>query len=175
MQRKKCLEYMNKGDMDSAKMFAEGAIKAKKEAINVRRFGIKMSALSSKVEAAARTQQMSETMKNTIPLMSKAMKQMEKSGVSNSIADFEKVFEDMEVKTGEMDSAMDNIYSTSIDQGEVSSLMQQVQEEAGILVQQSVGAVGTGGIAVNPQGVGPQAATGEVDDLQNRLNALQGL
>ena len=44
--RKKCLEYMNKGDPDSAKMFAEGAIKAKKESLNVRRFGVKMQALS---------------------------------------------------------------------------------------------------------------------------------
>ena len=68
-QRKKCLEYINKGDPDSAKMFAEGAIKAKKEALNVRRFGVKMQALSQKVESAARTQQMSETMKNTMPLM----------------------------------------------------------------------------------------------------------
>jgi hypothetical protein len=58
---------------------------------------------------------MSETMKNTIPLLNKAMKEMEKSGISNNVADFEKVFEDMEVKTGEMDAALDNIYSTSID------------------------------------------------------------
>ena len=69
---------------------------------------------------------------------------MEKSGVSNAVADFEKVFEDMEVKTGEMDNALDNVYSTSIDQSEVASLMNQVQEEAGMVAQQSVGAVGTG-------------------------------
>ena len=133
--RKKCLDYMNKGDPDSAKMFAEGAIKAKKESLNVRRFGVKMAALSQKVESAARTQQMSETMKNTMPLMQKAMKQMEKSGIANSVTDFEKIFEDMEVKTGEMDAALDNIYSTSIDQTEVSQLMQQVQEEAGMAAQ----------------------------------------
>ena len=87
---------------------------------------------------------MSETMKNTVPLLNKAMKEMEKSGISGSVADFEKVFEDMEVKTGEMDQALDNIYSTSIDQGEVASLMTQVQEEAGMIAQGQVGAVGTG-------------------------------
>ena len=65
--------------------------------------------------------------------MTKAMKDMEKSGIAGSVADFEKVFEDMEGKTGEMDAALDNIYSTSIDQTEVSSLMQQVQEEAGMI------------------------------------------
>ena len=49
---------------------------------------------------------------------------MEKSGIANNVADFEKVFEDMEVKTGEMDAALENVYGTSIDQGEVSSLLQ---------------------------------------------------
>ena len=55
-ERKKILTYLNKGDMESAKIFAENAIRAKKEAINVRRFGVKMQALASKVESAARTQ-----------------------------------------------------------------------------------------------------------------------
>ena len=66
---------------------------------------------------------MSETLKSTMPLMQKAMQEMEKSGISNSVADFEKVFEDMEVKTGEMDAAMENVYGTSIDQGEVQGLL----------------------------------------------------
>ena len=77
---------------------------------------------------------MSETMKNTMPLMEKAMKQMEKNGIANNVADFEKIFEDMEVKTGEMDAALENVYGTSIDQGEVTNLLQQVQEEAGMAV-----------------------------------------
>ena len=55
-ERKKVLAYMNKGDMESAKIFAENAIRARKEATHVRRFGVKMQALASKVEGAARTQ-----------------------------------------------------------------------------------------------------------------------
>ena len=68
--------------MDEARIFAETVIRTRKEAINVRRFGVKMSALSQKVEGAARTQEMSKTMKNTIPLMTKAMKKMDSNGVS---------------------------------------------------------------------------------------------
>lgn len=59
---------------------------------------------------------------------------MEKNGIANNVADFEKIFEDMEVKTGEMDAALENVYGTSIDQGEVTNLLQQVQEEAGMAV-----------------------------------------
>ena len=36
-------------------MHAETVIRQKKESISVRRFGVKMSALSSKIEGAART------------------------------------------------------------------------------------------------------------------------
>ena len=40
---------------------------------------------------------------------------MEKMGISGAMADFEKVFEDMDIKSGELDAAMDNVYATSVD------------------------------------------------------------
>ncbi len=39
---------------------------------------------------------------------------MDTLGIGNNIADFEKVFEDMDVKTGEIDSAMENVYASTI-------------------------------------------------------------
>ena len=81
-ERAKILDAMNKNQMDEAKIYAETVIRTRKEAINVRRFGVKMSALSQKIESAARTQQMSQTMKTTVPLLQKAMKKMDSNGVS---------------------------------------------------------------------------------------------
>ena len=117
---------MNKGQMDNAKIYAETVIRQKKEAQNVRRFGVKMGALAQKIEGAARTQQMSKTMSSTIPIMQKAMKNMDKAGIGASIADFEKVFEDMEVKTGEIDAALENVYEGTIAQDEVTSLLEEI-------------------------------------------------
>ena len=48
---------------------------------------------------------------------------MDALGVAGSIGDFEKVFEDLDVKTGDMNQALDNIYSTSIDNSEVMNLL----------------------------------------------------
>mgnify|MGYP000082492856 CR=1 FL=1 len=62
-ERKKILDAMNKNQVENAKIFAETVIRQRKEAINVRRFGVKMQALSQKIESAHRTQQMSKTMK----------------------------------------------------------------------------------------------------------------
>ena len=69
-----------------------------------------MGALGSKIESAYRAQKMSETLANTVPALQSAMKQMEKSGVAGAVADFEKVFEDMDVKTGEIDELMSGVY-----------------------------------------------------------------
>ena len=44
---------------------------------------------------------------------------MDAIGAAGSIGDFEKVFEDLDVKTGAMNDALDNVYSSSIDNGEV--------------------------------------------------------
>ena len=62
------------------------------------------------------------------------MKQMEKAGVAGSVGEFEKVFEDMDVKTEEMNSAMDNMYGASIDNGEVMTLLNQMADENGMQV-----------------------------------------
>ena len=103
---------MNKGQKENAQIFAENCIRLKKEAISTRRYGLKMGALSSKIESAYRAQQMSNTLANTVPALQSAMKQMEKAGVAGAVSDFEKVFEDMDVKTGEIDELMGGVYQS---------------------------------------------------------------
>ena len=49
--------------------------------------------------------------------------------VAGSIGDFEKIFEDMDVKTEEMNGALDNVYSTSIDNNEVMSLLNEMRDQ----------------------------------------------
>jgi len=59
---------------------------------------------------------------------------MDAAGIGNSVEDFEKVFEDMEVKTGEIDSAMENIYQGAIAQDEVQGLLDEVSGEQSMQV-----------------------------------------
>jgi len=70
---------------------------------------------------------------------------MDSIGVAGSIGDFEKVFEDLDVKTGDINQAMDNIYSTSIDNGEVMTLLNQMKDqqtmEAGGEINAGTGAI----------------------------------
>ncbi len=64
--------------------------------------------------------------------------------IGSNIAEFEKVFEDMEVKTGEIDSAMENIYGATISQDEVSSLLTEIQSENSMATGADMAGVGTG-------------------------------
>ena len=71
--------------MENAKVYAENVIRNRKEAINLRRFGVKMGALASKLEGAARTQQISETIATSVPMLQNCMKKMDSIGVSTRV------------------------------------------------------------------------------------------
>ena len=79
--------------------------------------------------------------------------------------------EDMEVKTGEIDAALENVYAGTIAQDEVSNLLQEIQSEQGIAA---------GGELIGPgkQDIAdPNAAVkkNEVDEMQSKLDALKNM
>ena len=54
---------------------------------------------------------------------------MDAVGIGANVEQFEKVFEDLDVKTDELTGAMDNIYATSIDEGEVANLLNEMKDQ----------------------------------------------
>ena len=50
----------------------------------------------------------------------------------------------MDVKTGEIDQAMEGIYGASISQDEVSSLLSEIQSENAMAARGAMSGVGTG-------------------------------
>ena len=73
--------------MENAKVFAETVIRNRKEALNLKRFGVKMGALAAKLESAYRTQNISETISKTVPMLKSCMKKMDTLGVSCFLED----------------------------------------------------------------------------------------
>lgn len=67
--------------MDNAKIYAENAIRNRKEALNLKRFSVKMGALAAKLESAYRTQNISQTISNCVPMLKNCMKKMDTLGV----------------------------------------------------------------------------------------------
>jgi charged multivesicular body protein 1 len=83
---------------------------------------------------------------------------------------FEKLFEDLDVKTEELNSALEGVYSSAVDQDEVSTLIDQMKEEQGMDIGGGMQGAKQGQIA-NPNA----NKGGEVDDLQKRLDELKNL
>ena len=104
-------------------------------------------------------------------MLQRCMKQMDSLGVAGSIGSFEQVFEDMDVKTGDMNAALDNIYSTSIDNGEVMELLTQMRDQQTMEAGGQI-AAGQGQIAAP---VGQAAQGNDVDAMQARLNELKNM
>ena len=71
--------------MENAKIYAENVIRNRKEALNLKRFAVKMGALAAKLESAYRTQQISETISKTVPMLKNCMKKMDTLGSQHLI------------------------------------------------------------------------------------------
>ena len=52
--------------------------------------------------------------------------------MSGSVGDFEKLFEDLDVKVEEMNGALDGVYSSSIDNSEVNDLLNEMRDAQGM-------------------------------------------
>ena len=89
--------------------------------------------------------------------------------VAGSIGDFERIFEDMDVKTAEMNGALDNVYSTAIDNGEVANLLNEMKDQVNITVKDDI-TTGTTDIKA-PSAV----ATNDMDAMQAKLNDLKNM
>ncbi len=59
------------------------------------------------------------------------------------------MFEDLDVKTEELNGALENVYSTSIEQDEVSNLLQEMKDAQGMEVSGGLQNAGKGGVS-NP-------------------------
>lgn len=70
--------------------------------------------------------------------MDAAMKSMNLEKISSLMDRFEQQFEDLDVQSSYMENAMSQSTTTSVPQGDVDSLMQQVADEAGYVLQSSI-------------------------------------
>ncbi len=140
-----------------------------------------MGALASKLESAYRTQEISNTIAQSVPLLQNCMKKMDAIGVrslfrvtlcqvAGSVGDFEKLFEDMDVKTEEMNGALDNVYATSIDNNEVMNLLNEMRDQQQMEVGGAISNSNKNAIA-NPNA----AQTNDMDAMQAKLNELKNL
>ena len=95
---------------------------------------------------------------------------MEKMNISEQMMSFEKVFEDLDVKTDGITSALDNVVGSSIDQDEVSQLLNQMQGEQALDAQGNMVAAKQGQV-----NVASAQQNNEFEEMQKKLDSLKAM
>ena len=130
-----------------------------------------MGAVGAKLESAYRTQQISMQIKNCVPQLESALKHMNKMQISEQMSNFEKVFEDLDVKTADITGALESVTGSSVQQDEVNSLLNQLMSEQGMEVGDGLAGAAKGSIGQKQS----QAQANDVGEMQRKLDALKNI
>jgi charged multivesicular body protein 1 len=170
-QKQKLKKAMEQGNMEGARIYAQNVIREKNQSLNFLRLGSRIDAVASRLETAIRMQQINQAMSQTVKGMSNAMKSMKVEQIASTMEEFEKNFEDMDVRSGYMESTMESTTSMTTPPEEVDNLMKMVADEAGLELSGQLDSTPAGAVAA------PAAAAATADpatELEARLAALRG-
>eukprot|EP00742_Colponemidia_sp_Colp-10_P001022 GILJ01001106.1.p1 GENE.GILJ01001106.1~~GILJ01001106.1.p1 ORF type:complete len:207 (+),score=39.12 GILJ01001106.1:154-774(+) len=168
-EKEKIKKAIEKGNLDGARIFAQNAIRKKHEALSYLRLSSKMDAVASRLEAAQKTQALTAGMGRVVGLMSSAMESMNVEQISTTMEQFEKQFEDLDVRSEYVSNAVDQTTSLSTPSDQVEGLIQQVADEHGL---QMSSVLDEASVGTQPLKAGAQKQKAG-DDLQERLNKLK--
>ena len=168
LEKAKAKKAIQKGNMDVARIHAENAIRQKNQAVNYLRMSARVDAVASRVQSALTTRKVTGSMAGVVKAMDAAMKGMNLEKISSLMEKFESQFEDLDVQSSVMEGTMSDTVTTSVPQGDVDNLLQQVADEAGLELNMELPS------GVQSQSVGASTAVSqEQDDLTQRLARLR--
>lgn len=110
--------------MEGAKIYAQNVIREKNQSLNFLRLGSRIDAVASRLETAIRMQDVNKAMAQTVKGMSNAMKSMEVEQIAKTMEEFERQFENMDVRSGYMESTMEATTAMSTPPEQVDQLIQ---------------------------------------------------
>ncbi|KXZ56950.1 hypothetical protein GPECTOR_1g857 [Gonium pectorale] len=163
-EKLKVKKAIEKGNMEGAKIYAQNAIRKKNEQLNYMKLASRLDAVVSRLETQAKMQMVQKNMAGIVKSLEKAMASNSLEAIANTMTQFEKQFENLDLQTQVVDDVMGAQASLSTPEDEVTALMGQVAEEHGL--ELAVG-MPSAGVAARP------TAKAE-DDLTARLAELRG-
>mmetsp|Transcript_18296 Transcript_18296/g.32361 ORF Transcript_18296/g.32361 Transcript_18296/m.32361 type:complete len:205 (+) Transcript_18296:139-753(+) len=162
---KTCIE---KGDLEGAKIYAQNAIRDKNQALAYLRLSSRIEAVSQRVNTAIKMGRLTKSLTKTVSGMDQVLKTMDVEKIGSVMDKFESNFEDLDVRTAYMDSAIDATTAGTTPETEVSELMQMVADEHGLEIAEELDGMGMVG-KKTPAAAEKEAAP---TDLEARFAAL---
>lgn len=167
-EKVKLKKAIAKGNMDGARIHAENSIRNKSQALNYLRMAARVDAVASRVQTAVTQRKVTQSMAGVVKNLDAAMKSMNLEKISALMDKFEHQFEDLDVQSSYMDTAMSQTTTTAVPQDAVNGLMAQVADEAGLELNMELPTGGTTTV-----GVSATQASQDQDELTQRLAKLR--
>ena len=130
----KVKDCIAKGNYEQAKVAASDAIRSKNEAKRYNVLSSKIETISQRLQSAYNTQRLTENMKSLTDKMVHAAGIMDMVQINETMANFDKMFDDVDVNSNMMDQVMDNVNAGTVNDVEVNNLINQVAEANGMKV-----------------------------------------
>lgn len=130
----------------------------------------RIDAVAARLETAIRTEQVNSSMKGVVKGMSRGMASMNVEQISKTMDQFERQFEDLDVRSGFMEDAMNTTTATQTPADQVDTLIKMVADENSLELGDAFLEAGPVGTKV-PETEKPVEA--EKDDLATRLANLR--
>ena len=137
-EKEKAKRNLEKGLIDIARIHAENAIRKKNESLNYLRLASKMDAVASRIQSASRTESMTTNFARVIPQMNRVMKNMKLENISQTMTDFEKCFENLDVASGFINESLNQTTSVSAPKEQVDGLLGEIASEHNIKVSEDL-------------------------------------
>ena len=130
----KVKDLIAKGDYEKAKVVASDAIRKKNEIKRYQVLSSKLDTLTQRLQSAYQTQQLTENMKSLTDKMVSAGNIGDMVQINETMANFEKMFDDLDVNSNMMNEVFDNVNAGTTNDNEVNQLINQVAEANGMKV-----------------------------------------
>ena len=146
---KKVKDCIAKGDYEQAKVAASDAIRQKNQVRRYRVLSSKIDTIAQRLQSAYQNQRLTEQMQSLTQQMVGAGNMMDLVKMTETMANFEKLFDDLDVNSNMMDQVFDNVNAGTVNEGEVNQLIAQVAQQNGMKLSEDFDNVqiGEGGIA----------------------------
>ena len=146
---KKVQACIAKGDYDQAKVAASDAIRQKNMVKRYRVLSSKIDAVAQKLKSAYQNQKLSEQITSLTQQLVGANNMMDIVKMTETMGNFEKLFDDLDVNSNMMDQVFDNVNAGTVNEQEVKQLIGQIAQQNGMKLSEEFDDVqlGEGGIA----------------------------
>ena len=114
------------------KAVAADAIRQKNLVTRYRVLSKKVEIVAQRLQSAYQNQTLTEKMQNLTKLMVGAGANMDLVKMTETMSNFEKMFDDLDVNANMMDQVFDNVNAGTVNEGEVNQLISQVAQQNGM-------------------------------------------